>query len=111
MIFPADPSGLPRHPSQLYEAFGEGLLLFLILQYLYHKTDLPKQRPGVIAGLFFIGYGVARITVEFFREPDSHIGLFAGISRGQMLSVPMFMLAAWLIHKGIQHHRQNNAQS
>jgi phosphatidylglycerol:prolipoprotein diacylglycerol transferase len=105
MIFPADTSGLPRHPSQLYEAFGEGLLLFLILQYLYHKTDLPKKHPGVIAGLFFIGYGFARITVEFFREPDSHIGLFAGISRGQMLSVPMFMLAAWLIHKGINHKK------
>jgi phosphatidylglycerol:prolipoprotein diacylglycerol transferase len=108
MIFPTDPSGQPRHPSQLYEAFGEGLLLFIILQFLYHKTSLPKKHPGIIAGLFFVGYGLARITVEFFREPDSHIGLVAGISRGQMLSAPMFMLAAWLIYKGInyQKHRQ-----
>ena len=107
MVFPSDPSGLSRHPSQLYEAFGEGLLLFLILQLLYHKTDLPKKSPGVIAGLFFIGYGLARIIVEFFREPDSHIGLIAGISRGQMLSVPMFMLAAWLIYKGVSHKKHS----
>ncbi|UTW54971.1 prolipoprotein diacylglyceryl transferase [Kordiimonas sp. SCSIO 12610] len=105
MVFPDDPSQLARHPSQLYEAFGEGLLLFIILQILYHRTNLPKKSPGVIAGLFFIGYGLARITVEFFREPDSHIGLIAGISRGQMLSVPMFLLAAWLIHKGMNHSK------
>ncbi len=107
MIFPSDPSALPRHPSQLYEAFGEGLLLFLILQFLYHNTDLPKKRPGVIAGLFLVGYGFARIIIEFFREPDSHIGLVAGVSRGQMLSVPMFLLASWLIYKGIT---RNNYQ-
>lgn len=106
MIFPQDPFALPRHPSQLYEALGEGLLLFLLLQFLYHKTALAKNAPGVIAGCFFIGYGIARILVEFVREPDAHLGLTAGISRGQMLSVPMFALAAWLIYKGISRARQ-----
>lgn len=101
MIFPNDPEGLPRHPSQLYEALGEGIVLFLVLLYLYKKTDLRRRTPGVIAGLFFIGYGTARFLVEFVREPDAHLGLMAGISRGQMLSVPMFLFAAWLIRQGL----------
>ncbi|WP_262689942.1 prolipoprotein diacylglyceryl transferase [Kordiimonas aestuarii] len=105
MIFPGDPLGVPRHPSQLYEAFGEGLLLFLILQFLYHKTPLAKRAPGFIAGVFFLGYGLARILVEFVREPDAHLGLTAGISRGQMLSVPMFLFAAWLMSVGIRRAR------
>ncbi len=108
MIFPYDPLVLPRHPSQLYEALGEGLVLFLLLQYLYHKTDLAQKMPGVIAGVFFLGYGAARLTVEFFREPDAHIGLFVGVSRGQMLSVPMFLFAAWLIMQGVTYARRQN---
>jgi len=103
MVFPTDPLQIPRHPSQLYEALGEGLLLFLILQFLYHKTRIAKDMPGMIAGLFMVGYGVARILVEFVREPDAHLGLMAGISRGQMLSVPMFLLALWLISKGLRY--------
>ena len=103
MVFPADPTGLPRHPSQLYEALGEGLILFIILQYLYHKTRIAKDMPGVLAGIFIGGYGLARILVEFVREPDAHLGLMAGISRGQLLSIPMFLLAAWLISKGLRH--------
>lgn len=103
MIFPSDPLQIARHPSQLYEALGEGLVLFLILQFLYHKTRLAKDMPGVIAGLFMIGYGLTRILVEFVREPDAHLGLTAGISRGQMLSVPMFLLALWLISKGLRY--------
>ncbi len=106
MIFPHDALALPRHPSQLYEALGEGLLLFILLQFLYHKTSLAKRAPGVIAGTFFIGYGLTRIVVEFVREPDAHLGLTAGISRGQMLSVPMFALAAWLIYKGVTRAKQ-----
>jgi phosphatidylglycerol:prolipoprotein diacylglycerol transferase len=111
MIFPDDPTGLPRHPSQLYEAFAEGLILFLIMQFLYHRTRLAKDNPGVIAGLFFIGYAIARILIEFVRQPDSHLKnelvdfLGVGISRGQMLSVPMFMLAAWLIHRGLNYKK------
>jgi phosphatidylglycerol:prolipoprotein diacylglycerol transferase len=102
MIFPADPTGLPRHPSQLYEALGEGVLLFLLLQFLYHKTKLAKDTPGVIAGVFFIGYGLARFLVEFVREPDAQLGLMdIGLSRGQLLTFPMFLFAAWLISRGI----------
>lgn len=76
----------PRHPSQLYEAFLEGLVLFLILQWF-----IKKPRPvGSVAGVFLLGYGVFRFIVEYFREPDAHLGLFAGvISMGQILSLPM----------------------
>ena len=103
MVFPADPTGLPRHPSQLYEALGEGLILFIILQFLYHKTRIAKEMPGMLAAVFIGGYGLTRILVEFVREPDAHLGLMAGISRGQLLSVPMFLLAAWLVSKGLRH--------
>ncbi|WP_300357120.1 prolipoprotein diacylglyceryl transferase [uncultured Pseudoalteromonas sp.] len=76
----------PRHPSQLYEAFLEGLVLFLILQWF-----IKKPRPaGSVAGVFLLGYGAFRFIVEYFREPDAHLGLFAGfISMGQILSLPM----------------------
>ena len=89
MIFPRDPSGLPRHPSQLYEAFLEGIVLFVIL-YLYTR----KPRPAWSAGaLFLIFYGIFRFMVEFVREPDAQIGfdLFGWMSRGQELCVPMII--------------------
>ncbi|WP_262694618.1 prolipoprotein diacylglyceryl transferase [Kordiimonas aquimaris] len=108
MIFPTDRLQLPRHPSQLYEALGEGLILFIILHLLYHKTRLAKQAPGVIAGLFFVGYGITRFLVEFVREPDSHLGLMEiGLSRGQLLTFPMFIFAGWLIYRGLQTKRAN----
>jgi len=104
MVFPSDPLSIPRHMSQLYEALLEGLLLFILLQFLYHKTRIAKDMPGVLAGIFIAGYGLARILVENFRQPDAHINLNAiGLSRGQMLSIPMFLLAAWLISKGYRH--------
>lgn len=88
VIFPYG-GPLPRHPSQLYEAVLEGLLLGLILLALWGLTRL-RFRPGVLAGVFFAGYGVARFTVEAFREPDAHIGfLMGGATMGQLLSVPM----------------------
>jgi len=94
MRFPSDPLGLPRHPSQLYEAAGEGLLLFLLLLFLWTRTRLRTTRPGMIAAIFFAGYGLARFLVEFVREPDAHLGLMAGlISRGQLLTLPMFAAA------------------
>ncbi|MCJ9429702.1 prolipoprotein diacylglyceryl transferase [Kordiimonas marina] len=105
MVFPHDPTQLPRHPSQLYEAFGEGIILFLILQFLFHKTRVAKEMPGFIAGVFFAGYGLTRILVEFVRMPDVQVGLYHGISRGQMLSVPMFLFAAWLMWQGIKRKR------
>lgn len=109
MIFPADPTGLPRHPSQLYEAAGEGLLLFLVLQFLYHKTRLAKDAPGVIAGVFFAGYGLTRFLIEFVREPDAAILL--GLTRGQLLTVPMFLFAAWLINNGLKSRRAKLAKA
>ena len=94
-IFPqAADGGIPRHPSQLYEAAGEGLLLFLLLWFAS-----AKPRPaGLIAGLFCLGYGVARFTVEYFREPDSFLGLQAlDLSRGQWLSLPLIGLGIGLL--------------
>lgn len=77
---------LPRHPSQLYELLLEGVVLFIIL-----NLFIRKPRPmGAVSGLFLIGYGVFRIIVEAFRQPDAQLGLFDGvISMGQILSVPM----------------------
>ncbi|MDD2366278.1 MAG: prolipoprotein diacylglyceryl transferase [Desulfuromonadaceae bacterium] len=87
IIFPGS-DGLPRHPSQLYEAFLEGLTLFIAVRFMSRKTDLT----GVAAWTFCAGYGLFRFTVEFFRQPDAQIGfLFGGISMGQILSLPMFM--------------------
>lgn len=87
VVFPTGDS-LARHPSQLYEAFLEGVVLFIMLIW-YRKQPRPA---GSIAGLFLVGYGTFRFIVEYFREPDSHIGLYAGmISQGQILSLPMMI--------------------
>ena len=112
MVFPTDPSRLPRHPSQLYEAAGEGLLLFIVMMVLYHKTKLAKEAPGVIAGVFFAGYGLVRFLVEFVREPDAHIGLMdIGLSRGQLLTFPMFLFAGWLVYRGVKAKRAKSGSA
>ena len=83
---------LPRHPSQLYEAALEGALLFVVLGVLA-RMPAVRSRPGTLIGVFFIGYGLARTTVEFFREPDAQLGfLFAGATMGQLLSLPMIVI-------------------
>lgn len=88
VLFPQD-AAVPRHPSQLYEALLEGVLLFVLLNLLWRKTAL-KHRPGAIAGVFLAGYGAARYGVEFLREPDLHLGLvLAGQTMGQLLSLPL----------------------
>lgn len=111
MVFPGDLTAQPRHPSQLYEALGEGLVLFIVLMFLYHKTKLAKQAPGVIAGVFFAGYALVRFMVEFVREPDAHIGLMdIGMSRGQLLTIPMFLFAAWLISRGVKTYRAKHGK-
>lgn len=98
MVFPRDPLGLARHPSQLYEALLEGALLFLVLNLLALRGRLVARRPGTVVGLFFVGYGAARYLVEFAREPDAHLGLFGNfISMGQILSLPMIAFGAWLV--------------
>ena len=87
---------MPRHPSQIYEALLEGALLFLVLWYLRNKTDKAGQ-PGFLTGVFIGGYGLARFVVEFYREPDAHLGfLFAGATMGQLLSLPLVLLGCWL---------------
>lgn len=95
MVF-SDPraGGLPRHPSQLYQAVLEGVLLFVLLWLLSRK----QRAPGVIGAGFLIGYGVLRIVVEFFREPESLYGYMPlGLSAGQWLSVPMVALGVGLM--------------
>ncbi|WP_439272018.1 prolipoprotein diacylglyceryl transferase [Pseudochrobactrum sp. HB0163] len=89
---------LPRHPSQLYEAALEGLVLFIVLALLVWKGKKLKK-PGFIAGVFVAGYGLSRIAVEFFREPDAQLGyLFGGwLTMGMVLSLPMVLLGLWAI--------------
>ncbi len=89
MVFPRDPLGLTRHPSQLYQAFLEGLVLFTVLLWFSSK---PRPR-GAVGGLFLLLYGCFRFSVEFVREPDSHIGfdVLGWMTRGQMLSLPMIL--------------------
>jgi phosphatidylglycerol:prolipoprotein diacylglycerol transferase len=91
---PAGPD--PRHPSQLYEAALEGLVLFVVLRLLTHVL-LKLKAPGFVAGAFLVGYGVSRIFVEFFREPDSQLGyLFGGwLTMGMVLSLPMVLFGIW----------------
>ncbi|MBC6440871.1 MAG: prolipoprotein diacylglyceryl transferase [Rhodospirillales bacterium] len=98
MYFPHDP-GIARHPSQLYQAFLEGFVLFVVLWYVWSKTPL-RDRPGAISGVFLVGYGVARSTAEFFREPDAHLGfIIGGATMGQLLCLPMIAIGIWLIKR------------
>tara|TARA_B100001059_G_scaffold20014_1_gene16269 strand:+ start:1867 stop:2658 length:792 start_codon:yes stop_codon:yes gene_type:complete len=98
IIFPKGGS-LPRHPSQLYEAFFEGLLLFIIL-WLLTKTSNILEKKGLITGCFIFLYGVFRFFVEILREPDLHIGyLYFDLSMGQLLSLPMILIGLYLINK------------
>ena len=93
---------MPRHPSQLYEAALEGLVLFLILRWATHGAKL-LQRRGVVAGIFFLGYAVFRTFVENFREPDRYLQEFPlGLTMGMMLSAPMVIGGVWLIWRGMR---------
>lgn len=89
-IFPTDPFGITRHPSQLYESLGEGLLLFLILLFISQKTNIK----GIVSSSFLIFYGSIRFIIEFYRQPDTHIGYvaFDFISMGQLLCLPMIVI-------------------
>jgi phosphatidylglycerol:prolipoprotein diacylglycerol transferase len=96
MVFPRG-GDLPRHPSQLYQAFLEGIVLLLILALLAHQRQI-RHRPGYLSGVFLLGYGIARTVGEFFREPDAHLGFIIGpVTMGQLLSVPMVLGGAFLI--------------
>lgn len=95
--FPTDSLGLARHPSQLYEAALEGILLFVLIRVATHSFGLLK-RPGATIGLFLAGYAASRIFVENFREPDAHMPDFPlGLTMGMMLSLPMMALGLWMI--------------
>ena len=86
MVFPQSGSPLPRHPSQVYQFLGEGLLLFVLLWFYARQP----RKTGQVSGMFLIGYGIFRFVAEYFREPDDFLGLRAlSLSQGQWLCVPM----------------------
>jgi phosphatidylglycerol:prolipoprotein diacylglycerol transferase len=103
VVFPhAGP--VPRHPSQLYEALGEGLILFIVMAFAARRFGF--RRPGLLGGIFVLGYALARIVCEFFREPDEQLGflfgssvgaLGGGITMGMLLSIPMALVGAGAI--------------
>jgi phosphatidylglycerol---prolipoprotein diacylglyceryl transferase len=93
MIFPGG-GELPRHPSQLYEAFLEGVVLFFMVRIMARRSDVT----GIPAWTFCAGYGLFRFIVEFFRQPDAQIGTFLDFfSMGQLLSLPMFLVGSFMI--------------
>ena len=96
-VFPLDELQLPRHPSQLYEAILEGLVLFITVRIATHRYG-ALQYAGRASGIFALGYGLSRIVVEFFREPDPFLGYFAGfITMGMILSLPLCAIGIWLL--------------
>jgi phosphatidylglycerol:prolipoprotein diacylglycerol transferase len=97
MVFPNGGPD-PRHPSQLYQATLEGLLLLVVMQWLaWGRRRDPAER-GLPSGVFLTGYAVCRMVAELFREPDAQLGfLFGGITMGQLLSLPMLLAGIWLI--------------
>lgn len=98
MVFPTDSLGLARHPSQLYEFFLEGVVLFAIIYLITKKT----KAAGVASGAFLAGYGLFRMFIEFFREPDAHLGfIFSFVSMGQILSMPMVIVGLGLMTWGL----------
>jgi len=97
MVFPTDPLQITRHPSQLYEAALEGILLFFVIRIATHSFGMLK-RPGATIGVFLSGYALSRIIVENFREPDAHLPDFPfGLTMGMMLSLPMLIFGLWMI--------------
>ncbi len=108
VVFPAG-GPAPRHPSQLYEALLEGLVLFAVLAVMARR-DKIAARPGILSGVFLVGYGAARGFVELFREPDSQLGYIADLfTMGQILSVPMMICGFVLIAYALR--RDQNARA
>jgi phosphatidylglycerol:prolipoprotein diacylglycerol transferase len=96
MVFPRG-GDFPRHPSQLYEAGLEGIALFALLALLARQRKF-RARPGLLSGVFLLGYGAFRFSIEFLREPDQQLGfLVAGATMGQLLCLPMMMFGLYLI--------------
>ena len=106
MVFPGA-GDLPRHPSQLYEAGLEGLVLAILLLFLFWRTD-ARWRPGVLVGVFAFGIALARFMVEFFREPDAQLLDFAqrtGLSMGQWLTIPLMAVGLFFLIRGLLRPR------
>lgn len=109
MIFPGG-GPIPRHPSQLYEFFLEGVVMLIVL-----NVFVRRSRPlGSVSGLFLVLYGIFRSFIEFFRQPDPQLGLFDGvISMGQILSIPMIViglsLIVWSYKRGV--YKDNTAEN
>ena len=96
MIFP-NGGKFPRHPSQLYEAFFEGIILFFIMLVLMNKSDFFEKK-GFLTASFVFFYGIFRFFIEYFREPDGHIGLiYFNLSMGQFLSLPMIVFGLYFM--------------
>jgi len=112
MVFPGSYAGdLPRHPSQLYEAGLEGIVLFTVLWFAFWRTR-ARYEPGKLVGIFLVGYGIARFIVEYFREPDEGLGTLSwGLTMGQTLTVPMLIGGLYLIltAKGRRHRVESIA--
>lgn len=101
VVFPRGGS-TPRHPSQLYEASLEGLVLFTVIASLIYVSN-KLRKPGYITGAFLAGYGIARFIIEFVREPDAHLGtLFDILTMGQLLSLPLLAIGIWFIYRTMQ---------
>jgi phosphatidylglycerol:prolipoprotein diacylglycerol transferase len=97
MVFPGSEDGIPRHPSEIYQALMEGLILFIVLQMAGSRACV-RERFGMLTGIFLLGYAIARIIGEFFRQPDPFLGfLWAGATMGQLLSIPMGLAGIVLI--------------
>lgn len=104
-------TGAPRHPSQLYEAGLEGLVLGVVLWLMFWKTQ-ARYQPGKLVGIFLLGYGLSRFFVEYFREPDRQLMEFAhnsGMSMGQWLTVPMIVGGLYLIATAAGRRRRIEA--
>lgn len=102
MVFPTDPSQLARHPSQIYQFFLEGVVLFVVL-WCYSAKPRPRM---AVSGLFLVIYGLARIVVEFVREPDAQLGFIAfdWLTMGQLLSVPMVAAGAAMMFRAYRRY-------
>ena len=88
---------VPRHPSQLYEAFFEGVVIFIVLNWLWRYKKV-RSCSGIVSAMFVLLYGIFRISLEQFRQPDIQLGFFfGGITMGQMLSVPLIIAGLWVL--------------
>ncbi|MDR3425148.1 MAG: prolipoprotein diacylglyceryl transferase [Alphaproteobacteria bacterium] len=110
MIFPRG-GDIPRHPSQLYEALTEGLLL-LIIMYVLSRQPKIRARAGILSGAFLTLYGIFRFTMEFFREPDPQLGfLYDGATMGQLLCIPMIVAGIFILVWAIKSSEAKAAES